>query len=140
MSYLLDTNVVSELRKGPALVDPHVVAWAEGRATHELLISVVTVLEIELGVLRVERRDPRQGSVLRRWLEEGVLAGFAERTLPIDLDIARRAARLHIPDPRPERDAYLAATAIEHGLTVVTRNVVDFESTGVAVLDPWAAG
>lgn len=138
MNHLLDTNVVSELRKRPGAVDPRVLAWAEDQPAHELFISVVTVMEIELGILRLERRDPASGEVLRRWFENGVLAGFADRILPVDMRVARRAAQLHVPDPRPERDAYLAATAIEHGLTVATRNVVDFEPTGVAVIDPWA--
>lgn len=138
MNHLLDTNVVSELRKRPGAVDPRVLAWAEDQPAHELFISVVTVMEIELGILRLERRDPASGEVLRRWFENGVLAGFADRILPVDMRVARRAAQLHAPDPRPERDAYLAATAIEHGLTVATRNVVDFEPTGVAVIDPWA--
>jgi predicted nucleic acid-binding protein len=138
VSHLLDTNVVSELRKRPGVVDPGVLTWAEERPVHELFISVVTVMEIELGILRVERRDPGRGAVLRRWFEGGVLVGFTGRVLPVELGVARRAARLHVPDPRPERDAYIAATALEHGLTVATRNVADFEPTGVALVNPWA--
>jgi predicted nucleic acid-binding protein len=137
VSHLLDTNVVSELRKRSDVVDPNVRAWAEQRSAHELYISVVTVLEIELGVQLLERRDPEQGATLRRWLEAGVLAGFDGRILPVDLEAARRAARMHVPDPRPERDAYIAATAAAHGLTVVSRNAADFEPTGVAVFNPW---
>lgn len=138
MSYLLDTNVVSELRKKPGVVEPRVLAWAERHPARDLYISVVTVMEIELGVARVERRDPEQGAVLQLWLEAGVLAGFANRILSIDVETARRAARLHVPDPRPERDAFIAATAAVHGLTVVTRNVADFDPTGVDVVNPWA--
>lgn len=138
MSYLLDTNVVSELRKKPGVVEPRVLAWAERHPARDLYISVVTVMEIELGVARVERRDPEQGAVLQLWLEAGVLAGFANHILSIDVETARRAARLHVPDPRPERDAFIAATAAVHGLTVVTRNVADFDPTGVDVVNPWA--
>jgi hypothetical protein len=137
--YLLDTNVVSELRKRPGVVDPNVEAWSRQRPAHDLFISVITVLEVELGVMRVERRDKAQGALLRRWLEDGVLSGFADRILSVDVGIARQAARLHVPDPRPERDAYIAATAGVHGMAVVTRNVGDFEPAGVTVIDPWEA-
>lgn len=140
MSFLLDTNVVSELRKRPGVVDPHVVDWAQRHPAREMYISVVTVLEIELGVARLERRDHQQSAPLRAWVEAGVLAGFAGRILPVDIDVALRAAHLHVPDPRPERDAFIAATAHLHGLTVVTRNLKDFQLTGVAALDPWTSG
>ena len=87
----------------------------------------------------MERRNAEQGAVLRRWLEGEVLSAFEGRILPIDAPIARRSAALHVPDPRPERDALIAATALVHGLTVVTRNTADFEPTGVALLNPWLA-
>lgn len=138
MSFLLDTNVVSELRKRPDVVDPQVLGWAQRHPARDLYISVVTVMEIELGVALLERRDRRQGAVLRQWMESGVLAGFAGRILPVDVEVALRAAHLHVPDPGPERDAFIAATANVHGLTVVTRNLKDFQPTGVAALDPWA--
>src|SRR5690625_4214693 len=118
------------------MADSNVLAWAEARPAHQFFISVVTVMEIELGVLRAERRDREQGRVLRRWFESGVLVGFAGRVLPVDIGVARRAAQLHVPDPRSERDAYIAATALEHALTVATRNVADFEPTGVSVVNP----
>lgn len=136
MSYLVDTNVWSELRnRGRA--DEHVRNWAEAANPSELYLSVVTVFELERGVRLIERRDPEQGSRLRRWLEERVLTPFDGHFLPIDTRIARRCASLHIPDPRPERDALIAATALTHGLTVVTRNVADFEPMRVALLNPW---
>lgn len=138
--YLLDTNVVSELRKvrlGRA--DPHVAAWADGVDTGALYLSAISVMELETGVLRVERRDPGQGGLLRAWLDNQVLPAFAGRVLPVDLAVARRCARLHVPDPRSERDALIAASALVHGMIVVTRNTADFEPTGVAMINPWAA-
>jgi len=137
VSFLLDTNVVSELRKPSA--DAGVVTWAAQLARRDAYLSVVTIREIEAGIILVERRDERQGAVLRSWLEERVLVQYADRLLPADLTVARRAAALHVPDPRPERDALIAATALVHGLVVVTRNVSDFAPTGVEVLDPWGA-
>lgn len=138
MTFLLDTDVVSELRKPPGVVDPQVLDWSERHPARDLYLSVVTILELELGVARVERRDRHQAAVLRQWMTSGVLAGFDGRILPASLEVARQAAHLHVPDLRPERDAYIAATAGVHGLTVVTRNLKDFEPTGVAALDPWA--
>jgi predicted nucleic acid-binding protein len=136
--YLLDTNVVSELRKAKAgKAHPRVAAWNAIVAPAETFISAISVLELELGVLRVERRDPRQGSTMRLWMEKHVLPGFSGRVLPIDAQVAQRCAALHFPDPRSERDALIAATALVHGMTVVTRNVSDFALTGVATLNPW---
>jgi len=138
VSFLLDTNVVSELRKPSGVVDSGVLAWAVSHPASRMHISAITVLEIELGIARVERRDRSQGRVLREWMNSGVLAGFEGRILPVDVEVAIRAAHLHVPDPRLERDAYIAATADVHGLTVVTRNIKDFAPTGVATLNPWA--
>ncbi len=137
MSYLLDTNVVSELRKplGRGALSVH--AWAREQVTSELFISVITLLEIEVGIGRVERRDERQGVILRRWLERDLLTAFAGRVLPVDEAVARRAAAMHVPDPRPERDALIAATALVHGHTVATRNVGDFAPLEVALINPW---
>ncbi|MEH0198631.1 type II toxin-antitoxin system VapC family toxin [Caulobacter sp. CCNWLY153] len=136
--FILDTNVVSELRKARhGRADPNVVAWAERVDAAALYISAITVLELEAGVLRMERRDPQQGAALRTWLDQQVLAEFKDRVLPIDTAIAKRCASLHVPDPRAERDALIAATALVHGMTVVTRNTADFASTGVALLNPW---
>jgi predicted nucleic acid-binding protein len=138
LTYLIDTNVWSELRN-PHRLDNNVRTWAEAANPADLYLSAVTVLELERGVLLIERRDPHQGSRLRRWLEERVLEPFDRQILPIDAPIARRCAALHVPDPRPERDALIAATALTYGLTLVTRNVSDFEPMGVALLNPWAA-
>ena len=136
--YLLDTNVVSELRKiriGRA--DSHVAAWADSIDAADLYLSAITVQELEIGVLLAERRDPQQGAIFRAWLNDHVLPAFAGRVLAIDIAVAQRSARLHVPDPRPIRDALIAATALVHRMTVVTRNVSDFESTGVPTLNPW---
>lgn len=136
--YLLDTNVVSELRKAKSgKADAGVIAWAAGLPASELFLSAISVLELEMGVLLVERRDAAQGVVLRSWLDKHVLPAFADRILPVDAAVARRCARLHVPDPRAERDALIAATALVRDLTVVTRNVGDFEATGVRLLNPW---
>lgn len=138
--FLLDTNVVSELRKAKlGKANAQVVSWAKSVHAGELYLSSISVLEIEQGVLQYERRDSIQGAVLRSWLEQHVLPGFAGRILPVDTAVAIQCARLHVPDPRSERDALIAASALVHGMTVVTRNVKDFEPTGVPVLDPWQA-
>jgi len=133
--YLLDTNVVSDLRRRDR-ADPRVLAWAEGVATADLFISVVTVLEIELGVQRAALRGAPQADIYRRWLEERVIPSFGDRILPVDLTTARICGRLHVPNRRPERDALIAATAMTHRLTVVTRNLRDFPD--VPTLNPWA--
>lgn len=135
--YLLDTNVISELRKPQA--DKNVQAWARGVPAPSLYLSAITVLELETGVLRFERKDPVQGSHLRAWLDNHVMPAFAGRILAVDRAVALRCARLHVPDRSNECDALIAATALVHGLTVVTRNVNDFQSSGVAVLNPWSS-
>lgn len=137
--FILDTNVVSELRKVKAgKADKGVSAWAESVDAATLFLSAITILELEQGVLLVERRDAAQGALLRSWLERYVLPEFENRVLPIDATIARRCAGLHVPDPRSERDALIGATALVHGMMVVTRNVADFEMTGTKLLNPWA--
>jgi toxin FitB len=136
--YLLDTNVVSELRKARVgKADARVAAWANSVETADLFISVITVQELEIGVRLSERRDAPQGAVLRGWLDKQVLPAFTGRILAIDLAVAQRSAPLHVPNPRPVRDGLIAATALVHGLIMVTRNVVDFEGTGVTTLNPW---
>lgn len=136
--FVLDTNVVSELRKAKAgKADRNVTAWATSVPPGGLFLSAITILELEAGAVLVERRDPAQGAILRAWLDGHVLPAFAGRVLAIDTVVAQRCARLHVPDPRAERDALIAATALVHGMTVVTRNVADFEPTGVPILNPW---
>lgn len=136
--YLLDTNVVSELRpKRIRKADPHVVAWAKGVPEESLFLSSICILELELGALRMERRDPSQGAVLRSWLAKAVLPTFGGRVLVVDTFVAQRCAALHVPNPCSYRDSLIAATALVHGMTVVTRNVADFRRTGVRVLNPW---
>ncbi len=136
--FLLDTNVVSELRKaGDRKADANVVAWLSGVEAATLYLSVITLMEIELGVLRIERRDAPQGTRLRAWMTHHVLPEFLDRTLSVDAAVALRSAPLHVQDPRSERDALIAATALVHGMTVVTRNTADFEATGVPFLNPW---
>lgn len=136
--FVLDTNVLSELRK-PDRANAHVTKWAAGIAAENQYLSAITVLELELGVLRVERKDRRQGAELRAWLNNQVLIEFAGRILPMDGLVAQRAAGLHVPDPMPERDAIIAATALVHAMTLVTRNVRDFQRTGVKTLNPWTS-
>lgn len=138
MMYLLDTNVVSELRKvRSGKADANLTAWTQTVDAAELFVSAITILELELGVLSVERRDAIQGALLRSWLEQHVLPEFSARTLSVDTAVALRCARLHVPDRRGERDALIAATALVHGMTVVTRNVADFRPTWVALVNPW---
>lgn len=136
--FLLDTNVISELRKaGDGKADAKVTAWLASEDAASFYISAITLMELEVGILRVERRDDAQGAMLRAWMDTRVLPEFSERVLPIDANVALRCARLHVPDPRARRDALIAASAIVHGMTVVTRNVADFEATGVPILNPW---
>lgn len=136
--FVLDTNVVSELRKPPGRIDRNVAAWATRLAPGALFLSAITLLELAIGVLQMERRDPVQGALLRTWFDDRLQPAFSGRVLPIDGQVALRCARLHVPDRRSERDAIIAAAALVHGMTVVTRNVQDFQLTGVPLLDPWS--
>ena len=140
--YLFDTNAVSEIRKVVAgRADERFSRWVSSIEPALSYISVVTVTELEIGVRLAERRDPLSGAVLRKWLEDDVHTAFEGRVLPVDIEIARIAADLHIPDPAPVNDAYIAATAIAAALSVVTRNTGDFTRfRGLDVINPWAVG
>ena len=136
--YILDTNVVSEIRKirlGKA--DEFVSQWSDSVNTAELYLSVITLQELEIGVLLAEYRNPAKGALLRGWLNKQVIPAFSGRILPVDTAVAIRSAKLHVPNPRPVRDGLIAATALVHGMTVVTRNISDFASCGVALINPW---
>ena len=136
--YLLDTNVVSELRKcSTGKGSPLVAQWARTVAPNELYLSAISVLEIEMGILLKERKDQQQGKVLRAWMNQRMLPAFEGRILALDTPIALACARLHISNPKSERGAMIAATAIIHQMTVVTRNISDFEQTGVKLVNPW---
>lgn len=136
--YLLDTNVISELRKvGSGRANASVALWADSVDAADLYISVITVQELEIGVVLALRRDAQQGAVLRNWMDRHVLPAFENRILPVDLAVAQRSAQLNVPDPRPVRDGLIAATALVHAMTVVTRNVADFQPCGVSLINPW---
>jgi predicted nucleic acid-binding protein len=136
MTFLLDTNVISELRR-PRRAAESVVNWVSTQAGSSLWCSVVTILELEIGTLRALRQDKPKGTILQTWIDEQVLRRFADRIVPINTTVALKCATLHVPNPRSDRDAYIAATALVHDMTVVTRNVRDFEATGVKLLNPW---
>lgn len=136
--YLLDTNVISELRKAKSgRIDRQVSDWASRVPDTSLFLSTICVLELERGILLMERRDSFQASVLRSWLDGYVLPNFAGRVLPIDVAVARRCAAMHVPDPCSYRDSLIAATAVVHGMTLVTRNIRHFETTCARLLNPW---
>ncbi|MFV3128661.1 type II toxin-antitoxin system VapC family toxin [Niveispirillum sp. KHB5.9] len=136
MMFLLDTNVLSELRR-PERADIGVVNWAAGADPASLFVSSISIFEIELGAAQAQRRDPAQGKVLRTWIDGRVMPTFHGRILPVDTAVAQRCALLHVPDRQPHGDSLIAATALVHRLTIVTRNVRDFEPMGVAVFNPW---
>ena len=134
--FLLDTNVLSELRRADR-ADARVAAWARSVDHLQFYLSAITILEIEAGALLLAQRDVQQGLVLRTWIDEHVLPAFDDRVLAVDTVVAQRCAQLHVPDRRPERDALIAATALVHRLKLVTRNVADFEPMGVDLINPW---
>ncbi|QIG46873.1 type II toxin-antitoxin system VapC family toxin [Nordella sp. HKS 07] len=136
--FVLDTNAISELRKAQfGKADLRFVEWADSVSSSDLYVSAITIMELEIGAYQMERKDVTQGAALRGWLEKQVLPSFGGRILPVDVDVARCCARLHVFDRKNERDALIAATALVHKMTVVTRNIADFASTGVALVNPW---
>lgn len=135
--FLLDTNSLSETRR--LRPDPAVAAWFREQDTAAFFTSVIVLTELERGIRLIERRDRRQGAILRRWLDVQVPEWFGDRVLDVDEEVARCAGALHVPDPAPEHDALIGATALVRELTVVTRNVRDFERFGVPVINPWEA-
>jgi predicted nucleic acid-binding protein len=134
--FLLDTNVVSELRQGKPSRNEHVLAWASRQDVAMLYLSSVAVFELEVGVRTMERKDVLQGRSLRAWWSQ-VFEAFEERILPFSAVTAMVCAPLHVPDKRPYRDSMMAATALEHGFTLVTRNISDFQIPGLKLLNPW---
>lgn len=138
--YLLDTNVVSELRKASSgRIDANVLRWSQSALPPLCHLSAISVLELEIGVRQMERRDVLQGQALRQWLDGTVLPFFAGRVLPVDLPVVLRHAELSVPDRRPERDGLIGATAHVHNMILVTRNVADFSDMGIRILNPWLA-
>ncbi len=134
--FLLDTNIVSELRKGER-ANGGVRQFAQQHSVDSFHLSVITIMELRMGVLALARKDAAQARTIGDWMDNQILRHFAGRILPVSLAIAERCAALHVPDRRQERDALIAATALEHGLTVITRNERDFVPTGVGVVNPW---
>ena len=134
--FIIDTNVISELRKRDH-ADRKVLAWADNADDRLFYLSSITIFEVRYGALRVQRRDKVQGGLMLEWLQRDILDAFAGRILPIDTEVAAECAALHVPDPKPERDAFIAATALVHGMAVVTRNVRDFAPMGVRMVNPW---
>ncbi|MEM7621388.1 MAG: type II toxin-antitoxin system VapC family toxin [Pseudomonadota bacterium] len=137
--YLLDTNVISELRKTEAQgVDKNLLAWAKSVSPDKLFLSVITILELEKGILLVERRDKQKGEILRKWMTRHVLPTFSDKIISVDLSVALKCATLHVPDPRPDRDAIIMATALVHNMIIVTRNIKDFRGLEIEVINPWS--
>jgi predicted nucleic acid-binding protein len=134
--YLLDTNVISELRKS-ARATPSVVRWSESISSAEQYLSAMTIFEVELGILKIGRTDEAQAGRLRAWLNNQILPAFSGRILPIDENVALNFARIMTPKTRPYRDALIASTAEYHGYTIVTRNVRDFAELPVKLINPW---
>ncbi|ESQ89131.1 twitching motility protein PilT [Asticcacaulis sp. AC460] len=136
--YLLDTPVITELRKARSgKADPGVVNWAGGVARQNMYVSTLTLLELEGGVAQVERKDASYGQALRSWLDDQVMKAFEGRILAIDAAVVKKRAALPYVDNKGDRDALIAATALVHGLTVVTRHISNFRSGRVKVFNPW---
>jgi len=138
--FLVDTNAISEARKAStSRGDRNLAAWFTKVPIDALFLSAITIQELEVGVLRAERKDTAKGIVLRRWMNDFVLRNFRHRILAVDTAVAIHAAQLQIKKTPPRLDNLIAATAYVHGFSVVTRNVGDFVNTGVNVINPWLA-
>jgi toxin FitB len=136
--YLLDTNIISESRKlGTSRINAHAAQWLEEIDAETTFISAMTIFELERGVQQMERRDAKQGAALRNWFDDQVMTAYEHRTLPLTRTVAMVCAGLHIPDPKSERDAWIAATALDAKLTLVSRNVSDFANMGVGMVNPF---
>lgn len=139
--YLLDTNIISESRKlGTSKIDPRAARWLGKVDVETTFVSAMTIFELERGVRQMERRDAKQGASLRRWFDDQIMTTYENRTLPLSRAVALICASLHIPDPKSERDAWIAATGIDAGLTLVSRNVADFDGMGVGLINPFELG
>lgn len=139
--YLLDTNILSESRKlGTPKIDPRAARWLAEVDAETTFVSAMTIFELERGIRQMERRDAKQGAALRRWFNDQIMTTYENRTLPLSRAVALICARLHIPDPKSERDAWIAATGIDAGLTLVSRNVADFSGMGVGLINPFELG
>lgn len=136
MMYLVDTNVISELRKAHR-AEARVVEWARTIESECMYLSVISILEIRMGILSVQRKDLVKGNILQEWLVKKVIPAFSGRILNVDMNVALRCAELHVPEPRSDREALIAATALAHKMSVVTKNCKDFEPMGVAIINPW---
>lgn len=139
--YLLDANIIAESRKlGSTRVDPRAAQWLSQIDVEVSFISAMTIFERERGVQQMARRDAKQGAALRRWFDDQIMTTYENRTLLLSRGVALICAGLHIPDPKSERDAWIAATAIDAGLTLVSRNVADFANMAVWLISPFALG
>jgi toxin FitB len=136
--YLLDTNVISETRKlGSTRIHADASAWFNEVDLSQCYLSAMTLFELELSVRLMERRDGPQGMAIRKWLTDQVMISFTNRILPLSDKVAVICAGFHVPNRKAERDAWIAATAVAAGLTLATRNVVDFSGIGVSIVNPF---
>ncbi|MBA3519812.1 MAG: type II toxin-antitoxin system VapC family toxin [Rhizobiales bacterium] len=134
--FLLDTDVLSASRR-PEKAGQGLETWVANTNPRDMFLSAVSILEIKIGALRLSRRDQRRGAALDEWIRDRVLTKFEGRIIPFDALTALRCAPFHVPNTPPERDAMIAATALQHRFTIVTRNVRDFQRMGVPYLNPW---
>ena len=137
-TFLLDSNVLSEIRKGKK-AHPHVQNWFENRKQDELATSVICLMELKVGIHRALKQDATFGLLLQEWYEKKIRPAFSNSALPFDLDCAETCAHLQSKRTLPFRDGMIAATALEKGLSLVTRNLSDFEGLGIKLVDPWAS-